>query len=135
VHILHKVLPHSSIVLWFGSIWVAWQPHQKCGLSVGGYSPREVTNPSALSCDDKMRRSRLNSGGGPVEVKTYTLHKLFMHHYAFDLIVCHLTVSLLVKLFKLYLEFLKNIILLFVVLSSLSCQTHPFSPKSFQMIQ
>jgi len=75
-----------------------------------------------------VRRSRLNSGGGPVEVKTYTLHKWFMHHSVFDLIVCHLTDSLLAKLFELFfLEFLKNIILLFVVLSLLSCQTHQFS--------
>jgi len=53
------------------------------------------------------------------------------HHSAFDLIVCHLTVSLLAKLFELYLEFLKNIILLFVVLSLLSCQTHLFSLHIF----
>jgi hypothetical protein len=58
-----------------------------------------------------------------------------MHHFAFDLIVCHLIVSLLAKLFELYLEFLKNIILLFVVLSFMSCQTRPGSSKSFQMTQ
>jgi hypothetical protein len=57
VHILHKVLPHSTILLRSGSIlfmWVVWQPHQKCGLSVGGPSPREVHNLSALPCDDRM---------------------------------------------------------------------------------
>jgi len=30
-----------------------------------------------------VRRSRLKTGGGLVEVKTYTLHKQFMHHLAF----------------------------------------------------
>jgi hypothetical protein len=33
-----------------------------------------------------VRRSQLNSESGPMEVKTYTLHKLFMHHPAFNLV-------------------------------------------------
>jgi hypothetical protein len=52
-------------------------------------------------------------------------------HSSFDPIICHLTVSLLAKLFEFYLEFLKNIMLLFVVLSLLSCRTHPFFPPIF----
>jgi len=52
-YITQSFTPHR-IVLWSGSIWVAWQPHQQCGLSVGGSSPREVPNPSALPCDDRM---------------------------------------------------------------------------------
>jgi len=67
-----------------------------------------------------------------VEGKTYTLYKWFMHHAAFDLIVCHLSVSLLAKAFELYLEFRKNIILLFVVFSLLSCQITPFLPNLFR---
>jgi hypothetical protein len=31
-----------------------------------------------------------------------------MHHSTFDIIVCHLTVSLFAKLFEFYLEFLKR---------------------------
>jgi hypothetical protein len=87
--IYYTIFPHGCIVFWFRFIWVAWQPHQKCGLSVRRSSPREVPNPSALPCDDRMnvlvlrdwsrgcakgnmRRSRLNSGDGSVEGKTYT---------------------------------------------------------------
>jgi hypothetical protein len=54
VHMLHKVLSHGTIVFRSRSIWIAWQPHQKYGLSVEGSSPREVPNPSALPCDDRM---------------------------------------------------------------------------------
>jgi hypothetical protein len=54
MHISHKVLPHGTILFRSGSMWVAWQPHQKYGLSVGGPSPRKVPNPLALPCEDKM---------------------------------------------------------------------------------
>jgi hypothetical protein len=67
-----------------------------------------------------------------MEVKTYTLHKLFLHHPTFDLVVykCYF---ILKYYFELYLEFLKNITFLLVVLSLLSCQTHPFPFHIFQM--
>jgi hypothetical protein len=39
VHILHKVLPHDIIVLRSGSMWVAWQPHQKVwAISLGDFT-------------------------------------------------------------------------------------------------
>jgi len=34
--------------------WVARQPHQKCGAIGQGSSPRELPNPAALPCDDRM---------------------------------------------------------------------------------
>jgi hypothetical protein len=66
-----------------------------------------------------------------VEGKTCTLHKLFMHHSAFDLIVYHLTVSLLAKLFELYLEFLEkyHIFVCCAFLTELS--NSPLFPKIF----
>jgi hypothetical protein len=71
-----------------------------------------------------------------VDTYAHTLYLKSNFNFQFsDLFTCYLTVSLPAKLFELYLEFLKNIILLFVVFSLLSCQTHPFSPKSFQIKQ
>jgi hypothetical protein len=116
----------------------------KCGLPAGWPSSREVPNPVLFSPvttgwvivvlwdEPNVRRSWLKVELGQRRLKlTRCLNDSCTIYSTFDLIICHLTVSLFAKLFELYLKFLKNIILLFVVLSLLSCQTHPFSPQIF----
>lgn len=79
-----------------------------------------------------MRRSWLKAELDQEWLKlTRCINDSCIIHSTFDLIICHLIVPLLAKLFELYLEFLKNIMLLFVVLSLLSCQTHPFFLQIF----
>jgi hypothetical protein len=54
IYYTHSFAPQLHRVLIQICVGVAWQPHQKCGLSVGGSSPREVPNLTALLCDDRM---------------------------------------------------------------------------------
>jgi hypothetical protein len=66
-----------------------------------------------------------------MEVKTYTLYKWFIHHSFYIWSNYMLFNCFFSKLFEFYLEFLKNIMLLFVVLSLLNCRIHPFFPPIF----
>jgi hypothetical protein len=82
--------------------------------------------------EPNVRRSWLKAELGQGRLKlTLCINDSCTIHSTFDLIIYHSTVYLLAKLFELYLEFLKNIMLLFVVLSLLSCRTHPFFPQIF----
>jgi hypothetical protein len=90
-----------------------------------GHSESVILNMPNVRC------SWLNSKVGPVGVKTYTLHKWYLHHSAFNLIVYYLTVSLFAKI--LCSEFLKKLYSCLLYFLYWVVKLTIFSLQSFQM--